>query len=127
MLEPADTPFVSFLRAPQVRTLARCAIASTMPADDEPRATYVLTCSAYQLKGAMLGFGTQGSIYKLSCRHLSAADMANLERATQEHARVRLMFADGDIVLADLKLERQGDGWTGIEGRLVGTRARGDL
>lgn len=52
MLLPAGRRFISFLRAPQVRTLARCALASTM--------------------------------------------------------------------------QRQGDGWTGIEGRLVGTRTRGD-
>ena len=113
---------IAFLRGPGVSTLARPALASAMQTDGEQsgaNARFELKCSAYQLKGATLGFGAGGTVYKLSCRFVTVPDLKGLQEAAESRATVRLVFADGSIVLSHLKLQHLAEGWTGIEGGLV--------
>ena len=113
---------IAFLHGPGVRTVARPAFASAMRNDggqSGANARFELKCSAYQLKGATLGFGAAGTVYKLSCRFVTVPDLKSLQEAAESRATVHLVFPDGSIVLSHLKLQHLADGWTGIEGGLV--------
>ena len=93
-----------------------------MTTDDAQRGAiprFDLKCSAYQLKGAGLGFGQGLGTYQLSCKLLAGPDLQSLEEAAASHAPIRLVFSDGDVVLSHLKVQHFPEGWTGIEGRLV--------
>jgi hypothetical protein len=117
---------IAFLRGPDVRTVARPALASAMRTDGEQsdaNARFELKCSAYQLKGATLGFGAAGTVYKLSCRFVTVSDLKSLQEAAESRAPLRLVFPDGSIVLSHLKLQHLTDGWTGIEGGLVAAQS----
>ena len=98
---------IAFLRAPGLRTLARYGLAPTMPEHDRAGASisFELKCATNQLKGARLGFSQDGAKYKLSCRSLTDTELASLAHAARSNARVRLSFADGNIVLSHIELQ----------------------
>ena len=92
-----------------------------MPA--EPDSTLVpcleLNCVDYQIAGAAISRGPEGTVYRCRCAPVSAADRRHLRRAVVAKTLVRLVFRDSQILLADVKADEGSDHWIGIEGRIL--------
>jgi hypothetical protein len=81
--------------------------------------SWELNCAAYQLTAASISHGPQGFIYRRRCAPVSAADRRGLRLAVVAKLRVRLVFSDAEILLADVKASEGTDHWVGIEGRIL--------
>lgn len=91
-----------------------------MPTEDDNTETCLeLNCAAYQLAAAAISYGPAGDIYTFRCAPVSAADRRRLRRAVVAKTRVRLVFRDSQIMLADVKVDEGSDQWVGIEGRIL--------
>lgn len=124
---PTRFAVIAFLRGSGILALSRCAASAAMDADRAstgPGDCFSLRCSAYEIRNASLGVGYQRRArYKLTCRRLTSADMEGLGNAVTSRTNVVLVFEEGCVELADVRVHLLDSGWTSIEGRLVAARA----
>jgi hypothetical protein len=70
------------------------------------------------------GSDEQAGVFSCVIGALSDETVAVLDRALQEHARVRLLFSDRSLLLEFVKLERKGPQSVRIVGQLVAAAAK---
>jgi hypothetical protein len=86
-----------------------------------------LDCAHRQVMAASFVPGPEDRAGVFSCVIGALPDetVAHLDRASQEHTRVRLMFSDRSLLLEFVTLERRGPQSVRIIGHLVAATANG--
>jgi hypothetical protein len=87
--------------------------------EESGEACLQLDCGALQRAAASITHGPAGAIHRCRYSPVSAADRRRLRRAVVAKTPVRLVLSDGELLLADVKVEEGSDDWVGIEGRIL--------
>ena len=86
---------------------------------NDKNALLELNCAAYRVTAEVTNHGPEGATYQCRCAPVSAADRQRLRRAVVAKTPVRLVFADRNILLGDIKADEGSDDWVGIAGRVL--------